>query len=101
MNGKKRTFNELRIMILIALSSGQQTTNQISVKTGINWRTVESHLTFLVGRGLVSEVLRSEYVRIFKITGQGGTSLNSVMQQRGSGIENNLSEEETEEVVQG
>ena len=49
MSGKKRTFGELRHLILANLLTGQQTTNQISIKTGINWRTVELHLTFLIG----------------------------------------------------
>ena len=71
MNGKKRTFSELRHIILMVLLSGQQTTNQLSIKTEINWRTVEAHLTFLIGKGLVTEVLKSEYVRIFKLTDAG------------------------------
>ena len=71
MNGRKRTFSELRNLILMVLLSGQQTTNQVSIKTGINWRTVEAHLTFLIGKGLVTEVLKSEYVRIFKLTDAG------------------------------
>jgi len=97
VNGKKRTFNELRSKILVALSSGQQTTNQVSVKAGINWRTVEAHLTFLIGKGLVAEVLKSEYVRIFKLTEQGGLEASSIKKSYGS-IHDNIAEEE--EVVQ-
>ena len=85
MNGKKRTFSELRHIILIALLSGQQTTNQISIKTGINWRTVEAHLTFLIGKGFVTEVLKSEYVRIFRLTDAGqqhAYSLQPLQQQK-------------------
>lgn len=70
-SGRKRTFSELRRIILTALISGQQTTNQLSLRSGINWRTVEAHLTFLIGKGFVSEVLKSEYVRIFKLTDAG------------------------------
>ena len=80
MNGKKRTFSELRHIILIALLSGQLTTNQISIKTGINWRTVEAHLTFLIGKRLVTEVLKSEYVRIFALTEEGKAAVNSLSQ---------------------
>ncbi|MBI2550109.1 ArsR family transcriptional regulator [Candidatus Woesearchaeota archaeon] len=79
--GRKRTFTELRHIILAALSHGQQTTNQISIKTGINWRTVEAHLTFLIGKGLVTEVLKSEYVRIFALTGEGKAMANSLLQK--------------------
>ena len=68
MNARKRTFKELRHIILIGLLSGQQTTNQISIKTGINWRTAEAHLTFLIGKGFVAEVIKLKYVRIFKLT---------------------------------
>lgn len=81
MDGKKRTFRELRYIIQLALLPGQQTTNQISIRTGINWRTVESHLTFLVGKGLVSEVFKSEYVRIFKLTEAGEKRANNLFQQ--------------------
>ena len=81
MNGKKRTFSELRHIILMMLLSGQQTTNQISIKTGINWRTVEAHLTFLIGKGLVTEVLKSEYVRIFKLTDAGMQHASCLVQQ--------------------
>ena len=82
MNGRKRTFSELRKLILVTLLSGsQQTTNQISLNTGINWKTVEAHLTFLIGKGLVTEVLKSEYVRIFALTDEGrrhASTLNGI-----------------------
>ena len=68
MNGHRRTFKELRQAILIALLSGQQTTNGISINTGINWRTAEAHLSFLTEKGFVAEVLKLRYVRIFKLT---------------------------------
>ncbi|MBI2580913.1 hypothetical protein HYV85_03830 [Candidatus Woesearchaeota archaeon] len=90
MNGKKRTFSELRHTILIALLPGQQTTNQVSIITEINWRTVEAHLTFLIGKGLVTEVLKSEYVRIFRLTDAGQQHANGLVQQRqetGAGME--------------
>ena len=71
MNARKRTFRELRQIILIRLLSGQQTTNELSINTGINWKTAEAHLTFLIGKGFVNEVLKSAYVRIFKLTPLG------------------------------
>lgn len=70
-NGSKRTFEKIRTLILISLSKGQQTTNQISQNSGVNWKTVESHLVYFVGRGLVKEVFSSEYVRIFELTEDG------------------------------
>ncbi len=67
----RRTYSELRASILYHLLAGQQTINQIALKTGINWRTVELHLTYLAGRNLCQEVLSSKYVRIFAITDEG------------------------------
>jgi predicted transcriptional regulator len=69
-NGK-RSFSEIRQSILKCLASGEHTINQISFKTRINWRTVELHLTYLVGRGLVRSVFSSEYVKIFELTEKG------------------------------
>lgn len=85
MNGEKgvkRTFSELRNRILLALADGQKTTNQISIKSGINWRTVESHLTYLLGKGLVREVLKSEYVRIFRLTDDGELYVKELFSQK-------------------
>lgn len=68
---KKRPFTELRELILSNLSSGQKTINQVSSETGINWKTVDNHITFLIGRGLAREVFSSSYVRIVEITERG------------------------------
>lgn len=84
MNVHRRTFRELRQAILIALLSGQQTTNGISTGTGINWRTAEAHLTFLAGKGFVSEILKSEYVRIFKLTPVGEEHARFLLQTSGN-----------------
>ena len=99
MDGKKRTFRELRFIILLTLLSGQQTTNQISIKTSINWRTVESHLTFLVGKGLVNEVFKSEYVRIFKLTEQGEKHASILMEQEKKTGEEKIGKKEHEVVT--
>lgn len=68
---EKRTFGDIRRIILETLSKEKETINNLSKKADINWRTVESHLTYLMGRGLVTEVFSSEYVRIFGITPEG------------------------------
>ncbi len=70
-SGLKRTFYELRQLILRELSTGQQTINALSKNTGINWRTSKEHLEFLERNGDVTEVVSSEYVRIFRLTAQG------------------------------
>ncbi len=67
----KRTFYELRQLILRELSNGQQTINALSKNAGINWRTSNEHLEFLAKNGDVTEVVSSEYVRIFRLTEQG------------------------------
>ena len=69
-NGK-RTFIELRKDILKCLSKGQNTVNHISNETNINWKTVDNHLTYLRGRGLINEVFSSEYVRIYELSEDG------------------------------
>ncbi len=71
----KRTFEQLRELILAELSHGNRTINQLSGNTGINWRTVESHLDFLATNGIVTELVSSEYVRIFGLTKQGISKL--------------------------
>lgn len=68
---KKRTFVELRERILTNLLSGQKTVNQISSETEINWKTVDNHLTYLMGKGMVRSVFSSRYVKIFELTEQG------------------------------
>ena len=69
-NGK-RTFKDIRKEILLCLSKGQMTVNEISVCAKINWKTVSNHLIHLTGRGLVKEVLNSAYVRIYELTEEG------------------------------
>ena len=58
-------------MILIALSKGQLSINEISHLSGINWKTVENHLVYLNGRRLVHEHFTSRYVRLFELTKHG------------------------------
>ena len=67
----KRTFVEIRNSILLSLAEGQKTINNISSETQINWKTVENHLVFLVGKGWVREVFSSSYVRIYELTAFG------------------------------
>lgn len=68
---QKRTFAEIRDLIFLTLGSGRKTINQLSSESGINWRTVEKHLTYLIGKRYVNEVFSSEYVRIFELTQNG------------------------------
>ena len=67
----KRTFIEIRNSILLSLAEGQKTINQISSEAHVNWKTVERHLIYLVGKGWVREAFSSAYVRIFELTAFG------------------------------
>lgn len=67
----KRTFSDLRDIILMTLSPGKKTVNQIANESGINWRTVDNHMVYLVGKGLAKTVFSSPYVKIFEITEEG------------------------------
>lgn len=67
----KRTFYELRNEIVITLAKGRMTINQIALDSGINWKTVEKHLTYLIGKKLVEEIFSSEYIRVFELTEKG------------------------------
>jgi len=72
---KRRTFKIIRNLILEALFIQRKTINQVAKDINVNWRTVESHLTHLVGKKFVKEVFSSEYVRIFDITEEGRIKL--------------------------
>ncbi len=72
----KRKFEEIRSIILENISSGQKTVNQISRETGVNWRTVDNHLVYLIGRGMISIVFESSYVKIYQITDAGRETLH-------------------------
>ncbi len=74
----KRTFDVIRDLILVTLNTNKKTINQISNESGINWRTVEKHLTFLIGKKLVNEVFSSEYVRILELTQPGIIYINKL-----------------------
>ena len=94
----RRTFYKLRGVILCTLSKGRKTINQISSETGINWRTVELHLTYLAGKGLISEVFSSSYVRIFELS-KDGKCLVSKKFSRIKISENNIGARMTKEEV--
>ena len=67
----KRRFIDIRNSILLCLAEGQKTINQISSERQINWKTVERHLVYLIGKGWVREAFNSSYVRIFELTAFG------------------------------
>ena len=76
---QKRRFIDIRNPILLCLASGQKTINQISTETNINWKTVERHLIYLIGKGWVREAFSSAYVRIFELTAFGKDYLRKNM----------------------
>ena len=68
---KKRSFEDIRNNIVYSLDSGSKTVNEIAKATGINWRTVDNHLTHLMGRELVEKVLDTAYAKIFALSEDG------------------------------
>ena len=80
----KRKFIDLRDSILKDLEPGKKTVNQISSETGINWKTVDNHLIYLVGKGMAQVVFSSPYVKIFEITEQGKEYVNHLKNKNSS-----------------
>jgi len=72
----KRAYYEIRHILLNSLKFGQKTLNELSRDSGVNWKTCDNHLVWLVGMGWVEEVFSSKYVRIFKITEKGMEELS-------------------------
>ena len=68
---KRRSFADLRFDILEQLCNDRNTVNGIAKSTSINWKTVDNHLIYLIGRGYAEKVFDSEFVKIFSITEQG------------------------------
>ena len=73
---QKRTYSELRLRLLNSLKSGKKSLNELSRISGINWKTCDNHLIWLMGMEYVEEVFNSKYVRIFKITEKGEEELS-------------------------
>ncbi len=74
----KRKFAELRNILLLHLSKGKKTINTLSKESGVNWKTVDNHLVYLMGKGMVIEVLNSPYARIFEITEKGKHHIDTI-----------------------
>lgn len=64
---KKKTFQQIRKLILKDLRGGHRTVNQIADNTSLTWRTVDNHLIYLIGKGKVEPVFVSKYVKIFQL----------------------------------
>jgi len=73
----KRTYSVIRKKLLKTLDKQQLSINEISKKSGVNWRTCNNHLIILIGLELVEEVFSSKYVKIFKITNKGKEELSN------------------------
>ena len=78
----KRTFKVIRNTILSHLTKGKMTINQISNSTNINWKTVEKHLTYLIGKKMIEEVFSSEYVRIFELAERGRSYITNTQKEK-------------------
>ena len=67
----KRNFKEIRDLLLLELSGSRKTINQLAQDSGVNWKTTQHHLVYLIGKQMVKEVFSSPYVRIFELTELG------------------------------
>jgi predicted transcriptional regulator len=67
----KRTFKEIRLLMLKELAKEQKTISDLAKTAGVNWKTTQKHLVYFVGMGFAKEVFNSPYVRIFEITEKG------------------------------
>lgn len=62
----KKTFKEIRAIILKDLAKGERTVNQIAESTGLTWRSVDNHMIYLCGLGKAEPVFISKYVKIYR-----------------------------------
>lgn len=67
MKRRKRKFVEIRRQILKELKKGERTLNQLAKAANTNWSTIDKHIIFLVGKGIVEPVLQTKYVRIYRL----------------------------------
>jgi predicted transcriptional regulator len=74
----KRTYDDIRVSLLKAISGKQKTINEISRISKVNWKTVQRHIVFFKGSGFVNEVFSSPYVRILEITELGRAELKRI-----------------------
>lgn len=75
---KKRKFDQIRDLILSKIGSDKKTINQIAADSKINWKTVDRHIIYLIGKGMVKEVFSSPYVKIVELTEKGKEYLEVV-----------------------
>jgi len=68
---QKRTFKEIRRILLRKLATGPKNINQLSDVAGVNWKTVDNHLIYFIGRGWAKEVYSSPKLRVYDITENG------------------------------
>ncbi|RJQ19967.1 hypothetical protein C4580_04755 [Candidatus Woesearchaeota archaeon] len=62
----RKTYREIRQLILDAFDSGERTVNDIAQTTGLTWRTVNLHLIYLLGTQKIEPVFISSYVKIYR-----------------------------------
>lgn len=70
---KRKTYPQIRQLILDAFGPGERTVNQLASETGLTWRTVDLHLIHLIGKGLVEPVFLSPYAKIYRKTAAAPT----------------------------
>ncbi|MBI4143945.1 ArsR family transcriptional regulator [Candidatus Woesearchaeota archaeon] len=71
MADERKTYLIIRLFILQSLLQKEKSVNNIAHDTGINWRTVDKHLDYLLEQGLVSKFYFAEQLKIYSITELG------------------------------
>ena len=66
MRQKRKTYPKIRQLILNEFSKGERTVNEIAQNTGLTWRTVDGHIIWLIGKGIIEPVFVSSYVKIYR-----------------------------------
>ena len=95
----KRTFESIRLLILSTLLTKRKTINQVAKDINVNWKTVENHLTYLIGKKKISEIFSSSYVRIFEITDLGKEFLISNVPHKDVILKNHKANDKTKTTI--
>lgn len=71
MADDRKTYLIIRLFILQSLLQKEKSVNNIAYDTGINWRTADKHLDYLLEQGFVSKFYFAEQLKIYAITDLG------------------------------
>ena len=82
--GKKRRFPEIQHLILSSFENNPKFRQEISNETGLYFSTVNLHLTYLKGLGLVREFSPHHTLMLYEITEEGLDFLKHMQRHNGT-----------------